>query len=310
MTRDRARTDGQPGPGGFHRAVDAFIAHIRDERGYSPHTVRAYECDLAQFAAWAARCGVDPLKVSRGDVRRFMAEMDRALYSRRTIARRLSSLRGFFAHCVKAGLLDADPTAVLTASRAPARLPRALDIEEVAHLLDAPDKSDRLGLRDAAMLETLFATGIRVGELVALDIDDLDLTQGTLTVMGKGSKERWVPLHRRATAILDEYLRRSRPELAKNPQERALFLTRTGRRISTTDVRRRLERHVEAAAGATHVTPHALRHTFATALLEAGADLRTVQELLGHVALSTTQTYTHLSTARLRDVHRGAHPRA
>lgn len=290
--------------------VDAFIVSIRDERGFSPHTVRAYSIDLAAYVDWACRTGVPPLGADYRHLRLWLAEMDRAHYSRRTIARRLTALRCFFAFAVQRGVLPSNPASALSAPKVPSRLPKIVPADVLAALLGAPDASTPLGLRDRAALELLYAAGLRVGELEHLDVRDVDLPGGLVRVFGKGSRERIVPLHDKACAAIGSYLAAARPALARSRDSDALFLNRCGGRLSAGGVRRMMARHVGASAARLGVTPHTLRHTFATHLLEGGADLRTVQELLGHVALSTTQIYTHVGTKRLRDVHRRAHPRA
>jgi tyrosine recombinase XerC len=293
----------------YTSAVEGFLTHLRAERGLSPNTLRAYASDLASFERWAGRKELDPLGIDHRDIRRYLADLDRARYARRTIGRRLSALKAFLGYCVRQGVIANDPAAVLSAPKPEGRLPRTVRPELLQRLLEAPDAATPLGLRDRAILELLYATGIRVGELVGLDVDDLDLEQGLVTVMGKGSRERTVPLHRVASRSLRDYLRDARPRLAKQASS-ALFLGRTGKRLGARGVRARVDSYLRDLASGERVTPHMLRHSFATDLLEAGADLRTVQELLGHVALSTTQTYTHLSTTRLKEIHRGAHPRA
>ena len=296
--------------------VDTFLTRLRVERGMSENTIRAYSGDLAAYLQWTSRTGVDPLAPGHKALRLYIAEMDRARYSRRTIARRLSALRSFFRFAVDTGAAAADPAAVLAGPRLPARLPKLVPTEALSALLDAPDPSTPLGVRDRAALELLYAAGLRVGELVSLDVASIDLVQGQLTAFGKGSKERIVPLHRTACERVSAYLRCGRPVLRHTPDyagqhdDEALFLNRLGGRLTAGGVRRMMQRHLVASASGLDVTPHALRHTFATHLLEGGADLRSVQELLGHVALSTTQIYTHLSSRRLRDVHHKAHPRA
>lgn len=288
--------------------VDAFLAHLASVRGYSPHTVRAYAADLRAYLDWAAREGVAPLEPTQRELRGYLAYMDRAHYARRTLSRRLSSVRSFFAFLVERGVIGSDPATVVASPKLPRRLPRTIPDDALRAVLDAPDPSDALGLRDRAILEILYATGIRVGELVTLRLRDFDATSGRLVVMGKGSRERVVPVHPLAVRRVQEWCANGRPDV--RPRSDHLFVSRTGRNLGTGDVRRMLTRRLAQAGQAACVTPHTLRHTFATHLLEGGADLRTVQELLGHVALSTTQTYTHLSVRRLRDVHRDAHPRA
>lgn len=292
------------------RAIDDFVSHLERVRGFSPHTIRAYRSDLHRFTEWADRAGVDPFTLDHRALRRYLTELERARYSRRTIARRLASLRSFYAHHVQAGTTDTNPAALLTSPKTPKRLPRTVPSDALEALLSAPDEDTALGLRDAAILELLYATGIRVAELVALDTGDLGLARGLIRVTGKGSRQREIPVHRYATQRLLRYLEKSRPGLVRDLEEEAVFLSRTGRRLQTQAVRRMIDKYVLQTAASVRITPHALRHTFATHLLEAGADLRTVQDLLGHVALTTTQTYTHVSTSRLLDVHRGAHPRA
>lgn len=290
--------------------VDRFLGHLRDERGASPHTVRAYASDLRRYLEWAQRCSLDPLRLSHRDLRRYIAELDAARYARRTVARRLAAVRSFFGFLVREGLAERDPAAVLSSPKSAARLPRVAPADLLDSLLAAPDATTAAGLRDSAVLELLYATGIRVGELEGLDLGDVDLAQGQVRVMGKGGRERIVPVHRLAARRVSEYVRGGRPQLVRGDTEEALFLNRLGSRMRTGAVRRMMARYLRELAGAASLTPHALRHTFATHLLEHGADLRSVQELLGHIALSTTQFYTHLSVRRLQDVHRSAHPRS
>ncbi len=295
--------------GQLDTARDAFLQHLEIERGLSPNTIRAYATDLASFARWIERTGLDPFGLGHRDLRLYLVDLERARYSRRTLARRLSAVRAFYDHCLKRGLIENDPSAALSAPKTAGRLPRTVSIGALEALLSAPRSDTPLGTRDGAIIELLYATGIRVGELVTLRLGDLDLRQGMVKVMGKGSRERLMPIHAYAGKRLSTYLRSGRPSLTCEHSGDLLFLTRTGHGMGTGDVRRMIARHLSTAAVGLAVTPHMLRHTFATDLLEAGADLRSVQELLGHIALSTTQTYTHLSTARLRKIHRNAHPR-
>lgn len=290
--------------------VDRFLTHLAVERGYSPHTVRAYSTDLNAYLDWAARTHLDPLAVTHRQLRLYLAEMDRAGYARRTVARRIASLRSFFAFLLSESVIASDPSAVLMTPKMPHRLPRVVPDDALHALLEAPDPATPTGQRDGALLELLYATGIRVGELVGLSVGDVDLAQGQARVFGKGAKERIVPLHRHAASRIRLYLLEGRPHLVGAQASDALFLSTRGRPLSPEAVRRILNRHLSAAGASVSVSPHALRHTFATHLVEGGADLRTVQELLGHIALSTTQIYTHVSMKRLQDVHRTAHPRA
>ena len=290
--------------------VDRFLNHLAVERGVSPNTVRAYSADLSRYLEWAERSRVDPISLSHRQMRSYLAELDRAHYARRTIARRLSAIRSLFAFLHAEGVVGSDPAAVLATPKIPSRLPKVLHADTVTALLEAPDAATPAGLRDKAVLEVLYATGARVSEVSSLQLGDLDLPQGQVTLMGKGSKERIVPMHRIAVESLKEYLCDGRPILRSNDSGDQLFLSARGRRYSPDAIRRMFKRHLAAVGAASTLSPHALRHTFATHLLDSGADLRTVQELLGHVALSTTQIYTHLSTQRLQDVHRNSHPRA
>jgi integrase/recombinase XerD len=290
--------------------VDRFLRHLGAERNASPQTVRAYAADLARYLEWAERACVDPLGDDPRVLRRYLAELDRAKYSRRTIARRLSAIRSLFAYLNREGVLAHNPASVMSSPKLETRLPRIVPADILTTLLDAPSTDNPTGLRDRAILELLYATGVRVSELVGIDLRDLDCAQAQVRVLGKGSKERILPLHREAVSRIEGYLRAGRPALRPATDERALFLNRFGRRLTDGGVRRVLHRRLEALGSASGITPHTLRHTFATHLLESGADLRTVQELLGHVALSTTQIYTHLGVQRLQRVHRDAHPRA
>ena len=289
--------------------VDRYLTHLSVVRNASPATVRGYATDLAQYADWCDRAGKHPQTLGYRDLRGYLAELDQARYARSTIARKLSALRAFHAFLSEQGLANGSPAAIIATPRRTARLPVAATPETLAALIEAPDSTRPLGIRDRAVLELLYASGIRVAELVGLDLADLDLARGQITVLGKGSKERIVPLHRAAVGTLRVYLAESRPRLCKQQVADAVFLNRSGDRLSTGAVRRLMKRYLLATGERLDLSPHALRHSFATHLLEAGADLRTVQELLGHVALSTTQIYTHLSVGRLRDVHRQAHPR-
>jgi integrase/recombinase XerD len=290
--------------------VERFIVHLTHERGLSPNTARAYRADLQRFLEWADRLSLDPLAVSHRQMRLYLAELDAARYARRTISRRLSAVRAFFEFLMREGTVTSDPASVLSAPKLHRSLPRMVPTIELEALLDAPSQDTPIGIRDGAVIELLYATGARVGELSGLRLSDLDLAQGQMTVMGKGSRERLLPLHETARRRLREYLQGSRPFLAKGRSLDSVFLSTRGNRLSEDAIRRLFKKYVVAVGASSNLSPHSVRHTFASHMLEAGADLRTVQELLGHVALTTTQIYTHLSMARLKDVHRNAHPRS
>ncbi len=288
--------------------VAQFLESLRIERNASPRTIAAYASDLAQFSDWLDRHGFELQSLTYRELRGFLGELDRARYARRTIARKLSAVRSLYAYLVENGIVAGSPADVVQTPKLPARLPVIATADVISALIEAPDAAAPLGVRDRAILELLYAGGLRVSELTGLDLGDVDFSQGQVRVLGKGSKERIVPVHRIAIARIQEYLSKSRPHLDKRA-ETALFLNRLGGRLSADGVRRLMKRYLAQTGAALSLSPHALRHSFATHMLESGADLRSVQELLGHVALSTTQIYTHLSAQRLQDVHKNAHPR-
>jgi integrase/recombinase XerC len=279
----------------------------------APNTVAAYRRDLNGFVEWAERAGFDgPQRITRLDLRRFLAYLTTRKYARTSIARKASSLRRYFAWLRRTGALATDPAVTLTALGGDGRLPEVLTATQVEHLLDdVPAKLDaqpeHLRLRDDAVLEVLYGCGLRVGELCGLDVDRVDLRSNTLSVWGKGSKQRRVPFGEPAAAALQGWLSHGRPVLApvEGPDVVAVFFNQRGKRLASRDVRRILD---QRSTNPTH--PHALRHSFATHLLDGGADLRTVQELLGHADVATTQIYTHVSKERLRAVYHQSHPRA
>lgn len=290
--------------------VDRFLEHLSVERGASPHTIRAYAADLQRYLEWTERASIDPLLPTHRQLRLYLAELDRARYARKTVARRLSAVRSWFGFLMSEGLVQSDPSSVLLAPKIPSRLPRLVPPQELKRVLDAPDSDTPGGKRDAAALELLYASGLRVSELAGLRLGGVDLAQGQVIVMGKGSKERVIPIHRAASARLRDWLHDGRTQFCREGSPDLVFLSARGGRFSEDAIRRMFKRYMVCAGASVNLSPHAMRHTFATHMLEAGADLRTVQELLGHVALSTTQIYTHLSMKRLQDVHRTAHPRA
>ncbi len=285
--------------------LDEFVASMSSS---SAHTVEAYARDVRAFATWAARSGVDePAAVERLLLRRYVANLTTRRYAKRSIARAVSALRRYFRWLERSGRIVADPTTSLRAPTGEGRLPRVLQHTELDHLLDGPSPEDEphwRRLRDDAVLELLYGSGLRVAELCSLDVDQLDLGAGAVTVWGKGAKQRRVPVGAVAVEALLSWLR-VRPEVVPSETGAACFGNERGHRLTPRDVRRIVDRR---AATPTH--PHALRHSFATHLLDGGADLRVVQELLGHSDVATTQRYTHVSNERLRTVYARAHPRA
>ena len=298
--------------------IGRYLEHLEDERMVSSHTLRAYGSDLDRFVHFLARDFLDnnidqihPQDIDPLAVRSFIAALAKDGVGKRSQARCLSALRGLFRFACREGTLGSNPASSVRSPKQPTRLPRHLRPGEVETLLDAARGDDPLSRRDLALLEVLYASGLRVGELTGLDWNDLDLEARTLRVLGKGGKERMVPFGKPAAAALQDWLevwdgiRRGSPGA-----EEPVFLNYRGGRLSARSVRRILDRHVDGAALAAGVHPHTLRHTFATHLLEGGADLRTIQELLGHSSLSTTQRYTHVEIERLLQVYRESHPRA
>lgn len=289
----------------------AFLRAARAERDLSPHTLAAYERDLKQFTSWTARGRkVAIAEVDRRLLRRYVAWLSERGYARRSIARKSSAVRSMLAWCVRRGILAASPAESLTVPKLARTLPRVLRPEEATALVQLPPAEDPVGLRDRAVLETLYGSGLRVAELCALDLDDLNLARRSVTVWGKGRKQRRVPLSAPAVEALRAYLQDARGKLVPRSGEilepAALFRNTRGARLGARSVRAMLKRY----AGEASVSPHTLRHSFATHLLDGGADLRSVQELLGHESLGTTQLYTHVSSERLKAVYERSHPRA
>lgn len=333
--------------------IDAFLSYLTDERHFSPYTARCYGADLRQFVGYLADETGRPINqanekaifdqiadnppsgagdvagkiipntltgiIAQADVemlRKYLAFLADQNYSPATMARKIATLRSFYKWALKRSLIDTNPMTLIRTPRQSKRLPRAISVEQIERLLSAPDDTDVLGARDRAMLETLYSTGIRVSELVDLNIEDLDEPGEALRVRGKGKKERLVPLGSHALAAISHYKRtllndeRYRDAWAHTSADRPLFINKHGGRLSSRSVRRKLDKYLRAVGLDPSISPHTLRHSFATHLLDNGADLRSVQELLGHQSLSTTQTYTHLTTQRLREAYDQAHPRA
>jgi integrase/recombinase XerC/integrase/recombinase XerD len=293
----------------WREALRTFDADLR-RRGAAERTRRAYGTDAAELAAWATAQGLAPAEVGYPALRRWAARLSQRGAAPRTLARKLASVRSFFRTLVEHGEIAANPADLMPAPKLPQRLPRTMKPADVAKLLEAIPASTPLELRDRALFELAYASGLRAEELVDLELTSVDFDGEQVRVEGKGAKTRFVPVGEVALRTLAAYLERGRPALTAVDGQPALFLSKSGRRLSTSDVRRRLRswaRHAGAQAG---VHPHALRHSFATHLLEGGADLRSIQALLGHASLSTTQVYTRVESARLRAAYARSHPRA
>jgi tyrosine recombinase XerC len=292
----------------FQDHLNRFLQLLEVNRGYSPHTIVAYRRDLEQFAAFLREQDHAWLDIDRRVARSYLAHLQRRQLAPATIARQLASLRTFYAYLVREGILSTHPLRGLGTPKQPYRLPRFLSVEETVSLLAAPDGGTPQGLRDRAILELLYASGLRVSELVGLDAGDVDWGRRELRVHGKGGHMRLALVGRPALRALRTYLQQGRPQLAKDRPTAALFLNQRGGRLSDRSVRAMVSHYARAAGLQGQVTPHTLRHTFATHLLEGGADLRIVQELLGHARLTTTQRYTHVSRAHLREAYGRAFP--
>jgi integrase/recombinase XerC len=300
-----------------------FLDYIRLNRNASTHTVAAYDSDLSQFVQFAAEytgkgSRLEPKHLDLEVIRGFLGELHRDRQSRATVARKVSAVRTFFRYLRREGLVEKDPSSLVIAPKREQKVPAHLSVDEMAHLLDTPDTSLPLGRRDRAILELFYASGMRLSELVGLDMEDLDLAGRMVRVMGKGRKERIVPFNPKAAGALRAWLK-DRQALRANPKcqarnsklyEDPLFVNARGGRLTGRSVQRLLARYVTSCSTRFGISPHALRHSFATHLLQAGADLRAIQELLGHVRLSTTQRYTHVNVAQLLEVYRKSHPRA
>jgi len=294
------------------KVLAAFADHLTVEKGLSENTVEAYGRDLRDFAEFLRGRGVTAFEVAdRQCLVDFVSYMQRKRrLSRSTISRRLSSVRGLYRFMVQEGRTASDPSANLDMPKAPERLPKVLTVEECVRLMETPDRSDPLGLRDAAMIALIYASGLRVSELVGLRLHELNFEAGVVRVLGKGSKERIVPVAPLALELITRYLNEARPGLACRPDEDAIFLTKRGGPFSRGGFWAAFKAHVRLAGLPEDTSPHTLRHSFATHMLSGGADLRAIQEMLGHSALSTTEVYTHLSTEDLRAVYDETHPRA
>ncbi len=293
------------------RDVERFLTDLAAARGASPHTLRAYRADLSELTDYLSRAGVeDPAKVRPKMLRGWLVELDERRLARTSIQRKLSAARSFFTSLLEAGVLEVHPATGLRQARSRRPLPGHLETSEIEALLAAPDVLTPAGRRNRALLELMYSAGTRAAETVGLDRRDVDLARGIALVRGKGRKERLAPLGSHALRALRGYLDDPERPRGVRPDTQAVFLNLRGRRLTTRSVARIVERCALSAGLRRHTTPHTLRHSFATHLLDAGADLRSVQELLGHAHLTTTQIYTHVSIERLRKIYEQAHPRA
>ncbi|HEV2424767.1 MAG TPA: site-specific tyrosine recombinase XerD [Terriglobia bacterium] len=292
------------------RDLNRFLSYIQVEKGLASNTLLAYRRDLTKFSIYLNKHNRQFRGAEREDIRGFLAELHRNRLSARAVARHLVSLRGFFQFLVREGDLDQDPTAEIDSPRLAQALPKYLAASEIEKLLAQPDPSTAAGLRDRAMLQVLYATGMRVSELVGVRWEDFDGGLGIVRCLGKGNKERLIPVGKPALRALDEYVAQGRAKLARKPGVPYLFLNQRGGKLSRVGFWKILSRYGRAAGIATPLTPHLVRHSFATHLLERGADLRSIQLMLGHSDISTTQIYTQVVQERLREVYQAHHPRA
>ncbi len=323
--------------------VQEFLNYLRFEKRFSEHTAKCYGADLSQFSEFliGASAGSQPadepvsllqqqggsatavatqtkpkvdqllVSIQTDGVRAYLAFLNEKQYSKTTIARKLATLRSFYKFLVKRNQISSNPVTVVRTPKQEKKLPRFLEYEEVKRLLETPPMDSWLGARDRAILETLYSTGIRVSELVALNMDDIDFLGEIVHIRGKGKKERIAPIGSSALQVIQHYMefRSKRAQSNSNFDSKVLFVNKHGRRLSTRSVRRKMDKYLKMAGLDPAISPHTLRHSFATHMLNNGADLRSVQELLGHQSLSTTQVYTHLTTRKLKEVYQNAHPR-
>ena len=317
-----SREADRPTDARFEALVLDFLAYLEFERGLARNTLDAYRTDLLQFGAFLARRDRDATAVERGDVADFLADLatgspgdgedvpPRAPASPATVSRKTACLRSFYRHLRREELVTEDPTATLSPPAKSRKLPQVLSQAEVTLLLDSARGSDPIALRDRALLEVMYGCGLRASEAIGLDVGDADIRHGYVRPHGKGSKERIVPLGREAVRAVDRYLRSGRPELVHGEPQRKLFVNFRGGALSRQGLYKVIQRHAKAVGLDGKMSPHTLRHTFATHLLSGGCDLRSVQEMLGHADVATTQLYTHLSRERIKEVYFAAHPRA
>jgi len=293
------------------KTLREFIHYLAVEKGLAKNTLLSYNRDLASFCTYLRQNSVDSLQaVSRGQITDYLYTLQKDGKATSTCSRNLASIRSFFHYLFQEKLVNADPTAQLQSPRLEKKLPRILSAQEVGLLLEQPDERQVTGMRDKAMLEVIYASGVRVSELISLDLGDINLEAGFLRCTGKGTKERIVPLGSRAVREVKNYLNGSRPKLVRQATELSLFVNQHGKRLTRQGFWKILKKYARQAGIRKEITPHTLRHSFATHLLENGADLRSVQEMLGHADISTTQIYTQISRNQLKNVYDRSHPRA
>lgn len=295
----------------MEQMVDTYLLHLKVERGLAKNTLDSYRRDLRKFVGYLRRNDIHTLdEVDRRLIMSFMEDLHNQHRAAATISRNLAAIRSFYSFLVQENLVKANPSTELDAPKIPKRLPNVMTVSQVAALMEQPNSRTAAGMRDKAMLELLYATGLRVSELVDLNLTDVNLGMGYLRCLGKGSKERIVPMGKSAIEAVDTYLQKGRGKLIRNPEEQAVFVNIHGGRLTRQGFWKILKKYVRQAGFQGDITPHTLRHSFATHLLENGADLRAVQEMLGHSDISTTQIYTQVTATHLRDVYQQAHPRA
>lgn len=295
----------------MEQLLDQFLNYLTVERGLSPNTLDSYSRDLIKYLDYLSTKGIkDISKTSDLTIISFIATLKNGGLSNRSVARNLTSIRMFYKFLTEDHHINDNPTLNIETPKRELRLPQVLSIEEVDVLLQQPDSSTSLGLRDAAFLELLYATGLRASEIISLALNDINLEAGYLIASGKGSKERLIPIGEVAQNMIKKYLKNSRPTLLKNKQSHHLFTTRSGKSMTRQGFWKLIKKYALAAGIRKKITPHTLRHSFATHLLERGADLRSVQMMLGHSDISSTQIYTHVTTERLKKIHNQYHPRS
>jgi len=294
----------------MNKELSEFLAYLRYERNASPHTIASYERDLRQLAAYLQENGVRWNKAGNVVLRGFLALLHEKKQRKSTIGRKLAAMRSFYEFCLRKKWVSENPAKILSTPKQEKRVPSFLSEEEVVGLLSLPASTKPIDLRDQAILELLYASGIRVSELVGIDLDDLHFGERLVRVRGKGKKERLVPFGRKAAEALQAYIRARSGLLDKRPEETAVFLNYRGKRLTTRSVQRMVQAFIRRTAVSRRISPHSLRHSFASHLLGRGADLRVIQELLGHASLATTQKYTHVDLRQLLEVYKKSHPRS